>query len=349
MTGEDTKRVTIYDIAKVACTSATSVSRVLSNNGYPVREDLRERIMNAAKELNYSPNLLAKSLKSNVSKEIGVIIPNITNPFYPSAILGIEEEADKNGYNILLCNTLRNPQKERSYMQSLYEKQIKGVIISSMFEENDYIAEYIERGVEVVLLDQKINNTSCSSINFDCHKGAYMAVDYLVKCGHREIAFISSPLTRWTRKEIFKGYKEGLKNNKILLVENYVLITQSEMEMEQEGFEFKNGKLLAEMFIEKNVDATAVVSVNDMTAVGFMQQMHSFGKNIPEDISIIGFDDIPIAKMVTPSLTTIRYPSYELGKLAGKLLFEKLSNGNGFDLSLRLEPSLVIRGTVKVL
>jgi LacI family transcriptional regulator len=340
-------KVTIYDVAKMANVSPATASRVLSGSNYPVKEALRKRVVEAAKMLNYSPNMLARSLKSNTSNDIGVIIPTISNPFYSSVILGIEKEADKRGYNLLLCNTFRDVEKEKRYLQSLYEKQVKGVIISTLGARN--IEEYIEKGLEFVLLDQKIDNLECSFISFDCFKGAYMAVEYLIQNGHRKIAFVSSPLTKWTRKETFKGYKAALTDNGIAVEEEYFLIGSHEEEIDEEGFEFKNGKEMADEFIKRKLDATAVLAVNDMTAFGFIQQMYLHGKRVPDDISVIGFDDISFAKMFSPPLTTVQYPAYEVGRLAAMLLLDKLSGNNHSNMSVNLHPKLVIRDSVKPL
>lgn len=344
---ERNNKVTIYDVARLANTSATTVSRVLSGSDYPVSQPLKERIFEAAKKLNYSPNVLARSLKNNTSLDIGVIIPTITNPFYSSVILGIEKEADKNGYNLLLCNTFRDIEKERKYLQSLYEKQVKGVIISALGYEN--IGEYIKRGLNFVLLDQKIDNIECSIISFDCFKGAYIAVEYLIKNGHKKIVFVSSPLTKWTRRETFKGYKMALIDNGISINEEYFLIGTCEEEVEEEGFEFKNGKLMADEFINRKLDATAVLAVNDMTAFGFIQQMAIHGKRVPRDLSVIGFDDISFSRMFSPPLTTVQYPAYEVGRLAAKLLFDKLLGNNSSNMSINLHPKLIIRDSVKSL
>ena len=338
---------TIYDVAKYANTSATTVSRVLNNPDYPVREELRQRVLTATKQLGYEPNQIAKSLKSNSTNDIGVIIPTISNPFYANVILGIEEEANKNNYNLFLCNTARNSLREKSYLHSLYQKQVKGVIISSMNQSKDIFEEYQRKGMHLILLDQAIEDIECSMINFDCRKGAGMALDYLIKSGHRKIAFISTPLTRWTRTEIFEGYKKALKDNGIPFDGKLVITVNSEKDGEEEGFEFLVGKMCARTLVERNLDVTAVLSVNDMVAFGFIQEMNVLGKKVPDDISVIGFDDISFSSMFTPALTTIRYPSYEVGMLAAKLLFEKMANPESFRLSLSLEPKLVIRNSVK--
>lgn len=340
-------KVTIYDVAKMAKVSPATVSRVLSGSDYPVREALRKRVVEAAKKLNYSPNTLARNLKSNTSNDIGVIIPTISNPFYSSVILGIEKEADKRGYNLLLCNTFRDVEKEKRYLQSLYEKQVKGIIISTWGAKN--VEEYINKGLEFVLLDQKIDNLECSFISFDCFRGAYMAVEYLIANGHRKIAFVSTPLTRWTRKETFNGYKAALTDNGIDVNEEYLLIGNHEKEVQEEGFEFINGKLMADEFIKRKLDATAVLAVNDMTAFGFIQQMYVYGKKIPEDISVVGFDDISFSKMFSPPLTTVQYPAYEVGRLAAMLLLDKISGHNHSTMNVKLNPKLIIRDSVRSL
>lgn len=303
--------------------------------------------MEAAQKLKYSPNVLARSLKNNTSLDIGVIIPTISNPFYSSVILGIEKEVNKNGYNLLLCNTFRDVNKERRYLQSLYEKQVRGVIISPLGYEN--IGEYIKKGLSFVLLDQKIDNIECSIINFDCFKGAYIAVEYLIKNGHRKIAFASSPLTKWTRNETFKGYKMALMDNHIPIDDEYFLIGVHEEEEDEEGFEFKNGKLMADEFINRKLDATAVLAVNDMTAFGFIQQMAIHGKRVPRDLSVVGFDDISFARMFSPPLTTVQYPGYEVGELAAKLLFDRILGNNQSNMSINLHPKLIIRDSVRSL
>lgn len=344
---ENNKRVTIHDVARAAETSATTVSRVLSETGYPVREELRSRILKAVRELNYKPNVIAQSLKSNKSRDIGVIMPTITNPFYSNAVLGMEEEANRNNYNLLLCNTLRDPEREARYLQMLYEKQVKGIILSSVGENHKIIEEINNSGVSFVLLDQRIPNDNCSFVGFDVHAGAKMGVKHLIDCGHRRIAFVTTPITRWSRRMALQGYKDALQSAQIAFSENYVLVSRNEEEGEEEGYEVRAGRSLATDFIKRRLDATAVLTVNDMVAFGFIQELNRHGKKVPEDISVMGFDDIPFASLFSPALTTICHPSYETGKLAAKVLFEKLNDARGFVLNVKLEPRLVVRDSVR--
>lgn len=341
------KKATVHDIAKLAGTSATTVSRVLSDNGYPVKETLRNKVLDAAKELNYTPNLLAKNLKANMSRDIGVIVPTITNPFYSYSVLGMEEEANKNSYNLLLCNTLRDPEREDMYLRMMLEKQVKGIVLSSVGESTMLVNELIKQGIKFVLLDQRLPNDQCSHVGFDVLAGAMMGFEYLVECGHQKIAFASTPLNRWTRKKVFEGYKQAMERAGINYNIDYILIAQDEIENEEEGYEVEAGRQMGKKFIQEKLDATAVMMVNDMMAFGFIQELNKQGVNVPDDVSVMGFDDIPFASLFSPALTTICYPSLETGKLAAKVLFERMNGDSDFVLNVRLEPKLVVRNSVK--
>lgn len=347
MSNENLKRFTIHDVAKMADTSATTVSRVLAGTGYPVREELRTRVLKAVQELSYKPNVIAQNLKSSKSRDIGVVIPTITNPFYSNVVLGMEEEANRNNYNLLLCNTFRDPSRELKYLEMLYEKQVKGIILSSVSENHSAIQEINNKGVSFVLLDQKIPNLNCSFVGFDVQAGARMGVKHLIKCGHKKIAFASTPITRWTRRMVLQGYRDALLSADIPFNEEYLLISEQEVEHEEEGYEVKAGRGLVKEFLKRKLDATAVLTVNDMVAFGFIQELNRCGIKVPEDISVMGFDDIPFASLFSPALTTICYPSYDTGKLAAKVLFEKLNEGKDFILNVKLEARLVVRDSVR--
>lgn len=347
---KDDKKKTITDIAKLAGTSVTTVSRVLNNLDYPVSNELKRKVREAAQAANYVPNPMARSLKSsnNTFTDIGIVIPNISNQFYLQTTLGINNIAFDKGYNLLLCNTMRRVEKEREYLKMLYERQVRGVILSSIDTDSNIVCDYIEKGMKFVLLDQRIENSNCSCINFDSRKGAGMAVNYLISQGHQRIAFATTPLTRWTRKEVFVGYKDALKNANIEYTEDLLYVSSREFDNEDSNYEVNSGDLLAQQFIENPHDATSVLCINDMVAFGFIRTLFKNGIRVPEDISVIGFDDIPFADTFLPPLTTIRYPSNETGKLAAMMLFSNMSDdGDKLTLDMNLEPKLIIRDTVK--
>ena len=276
-----------------------------------------------------------------------MIVPTITNPFYSYSVLGMEEEVNKNDYNLLLCNTLRDPKRESMYLRMMQEKQVKGIVLSSVGESALIVNELIKQGIKFVLLDQKLPNDQCSHIGFDVLAGALMGAEYLIECGHEKIAFVSTPINRWTRQKVFQGYKQAMRNAGIHCPLEYLLIAEDEMENEEEGYEVNAGRMMGKMFIRNKIDATAVMMVNDMMAFGFIQELQKNGISVPEDVSVMGFDDIPFASLFSPALTTVCYPSLETGKLAAKVLFEKMNSDTDFVLNVRLEPKLIVRNSVK--
>lgn len=199
-----------------------------------------------------------------------------------------------------------------------------------------------------VLLDQYIENLNCAGISFDSRKGANMAVKHLVSQGHKKIALATTPITKWTRKEVFKGYKEALGNSGIAYSEDLLYVSSRELDTNDNDYELASGRALAKQFVENGHGATAVLCINDMVAFGFIQALHQHGIRVPDDVSVVGFDDIPFAETFIPPLTTIRYPSDETGRLAAMMLFSGLeSGGESLTLGMNLAPRLIIRDTVK--
>lgn len=340
------KKATIYDIAREVGTSGATVSRVLSNNGYPVKEVLRQNILDTAKRMNYSPNMIGRMLKKNACRDIGVIIPTISNPFYPEVVLGIEQEARKFGYVIFLCNSFRDASSERKYIESLCQRQVKGIIISSSGENERFLKEIQDNGVNIVLFDQDIVNLSCSKVGYNYIKGGTIAVEYLIGMGHSNIAFITSPMVKGSRKDLFEGYRATLLRNNIPFREQNVIESETEEESQNGSYEFQNGKTLAKRFLQLTDRPTAIFCVNDMTAFGIIQELLQNNISVPGDVSVVGFDNIEISLMTNPPLTTIHQPAYETGKLACKLLLDSLEGKRRDDVSIILEPSLVERKSV---
>lgn len=346
---KNNKRATIYDIARKVKTSTATVSRVLSHSGYPVSIELKNKILLASKELNYIPNIVGRMLKKSDSKDIGVIVPTILNPYYTQLVLGIEQEARNKGYNIFLCNSLRDPITEEKYIDSLFQKQVSGIIISSVTENHEYLKKRIKQGLNVVVFDQDIVEIKGSKVGFDYIKGGLIAVEYLIKMGHKNIAFLTTPLNKQSRRETLEGYRLALLKNNIDFIKENIIESESEIESADRSYEFENGKYLAKKFLSLKERPTAIFAINDMTAFGIIQEFLEKGIKVPEDISIIGFDNIEFSTMITPPLTTVNQPSYETGKHACKLLLEKMEDEKFKDISITLQPSLIIRKSVKSL
>ncbi|MDK2800237.1 MAG: hypothetical protein PWQ70_1856 [Clostridiales bacterium] len=340
------KNTTIYDIAKLSNTSIATVSRVLSNTNYPVSQALRKKVLDAAEKLNYTPNLLGRQLKTNQSKDIGVIIPSISNPYYPLLVQGVEDVARKNGYNVLLSNSYRDPKNEEKSINSLFQKQVKGIILASITKNNSYLKSLQQRGLKIVTFDQDVD-IECNKINFDYYKGGYLATKHLIDLGHKDIGFISAPLTRYSRQKVYKGFLTCLKEYSIPIKEDFINISETEEESHDEIYEYKNGKALVKRMIEEKNLPTGIICINDMTAFGVIQELFKNKIKVPKDVSVVGFDNIPVSEMISPPLTTIDQCTYEMGSMAAELLINDLEDEKRKEITISLKPTLIVRESTR--
>ncbi|WP_149678658.1 LacI family DNA-binding transcriptional regulator [Thermoclostridium caenicola] len=343
------KRVTIKDVAALAGVSVATVSRVLSNADYPVSKELRSKVEQAAKELSFAYTSAPRSSKAYHDKEIAVVIPNISNPFYMQTINGISTVCYEKGYQMLLCNSMQDVEREEQILQDLYSRRVTGVIVSSISEDPRLLAKYTEKGMTFIQLDQNYEGSGVYSINYDSRLGARIAVRHLIENGHKRIAFISTPLTRWTRREIYKGYLEQLKKTDIEYDEKLVFIADTDGMGNLSKDETRTGAAMARKLVESKCNATAILCVNDMVAFGAIHALNEMGVAVPDDISVVGFDDIPLAESFVPALTTVHFPAYETGRIAAIMLIDYLANGkqSNTPLKMNMEPRLVERRSVR--
>jgi LacI family transcriptional regulator len=338
------KPTTIHDIARAANVSSATVSRVLSNSGYPVSKPLREKILSVAAELNYIPNMIGKQLKKNTSNTIGVIVPTIVNPFYSSVVFGIEEVARQNHFTVMACNTLQDPALEEEYIRTVLEKQVKGLIISSISSEKTLLKQAISLGLHVIAIDQNIEEDGISQIEFDYRKGGYLATKYLQEKGHRKIGYVTSRLDRPSRKRIYQGYLEAMREAGL-----EPLVEEAKAE---EGYsavyEFDTGKRLTQQLLEHEDQPTAIFACNDMMAFGVIHELTRRGIDVPGQISVMGFDGIEVGQMIHPPLTTIKQPDYEMGKMACKMLVGRMNGEESHQFDVMLQPKLLERSSVAV-
>lgn len=342
------KFVTIRDVAKKAGVSITTVSRVLNDVNYPVRPELRKRVRQAADQLDYVPNSSAQQLRRDMCKDIALIIPNISNPFYLQAMLGVNDALFSRDYNLIFCNTTHDPAKERHYLQQLASRQVKGVILSSVSENNaELVQKLIGRGMKFVLLDQILPNVSSPCIHYDSCAGSHLAVEHLLKAGHRKIAFATTPLVRFTRMEVYRGYQQALAKSGITPQDSLLYECAINKTGRGTDYEVNVGRQIAADFIKDGCPATAILCINDMVAIGLIQALVQNGIRVPQDVSVVGFDDVPNAGACLPALTTVRYPAQEAGRLAAILMMDTLENNEEQgSLSMYMTPTLVERDSV---
>lgn len=337
------KKTTIYDIAEYCNVSPSTVSRVLSGSGYPVSREQREKIVQAARHLKYVPNLLGKNLKSDQGKDIGVVIPNMSD-YYSTLLRGIQHVALAHDSQIILCNSYRNPETEENNVNLLLQKQVKGILIASIDDTGHVLRQIIDKSVPVVAMEQDVD-ADCNRTGFNFFAGGALAARHLMDCGHRELAFVSSPLKRSSRKKVLAGYRQALAERDLTMKEEHLYIESYEND-DDELYDFMVGKRAAEHFLSLDNPPRAVFCINDIAAIGLIRQLQVRQVAVPREISVVGFDNIPFSQMITPSLTTIDQSTYDLGRLSAELLFNHILAGDQIspaNVSLQLEPKLVVR------
>ena len=324
---------TMKQVAEKAGVSTTTVSHVI-NNTRVVSEDARERVLSVIQELRYIPSAVARSLKNDRTHTIGMMIPNNSNPYFAELIQGIEDASFELGYNIILCNSYDDPKKQAAYIRVLMEKRIDGLILVSSGSDEDLSTLLANEVIPKVLVDREVTGVAADLIEADHVQGAYEATRYLISLGHKRIACVAGPDTLLPSGGRVAGYQRALKEAGITVCDN--LIVHSDFTSEGGFNAFQ--KLLA-----LNPKPTAIFASNDLMAIGGICAANQAGVKIPQDLSVIGYDDIALASFSTPPLTTIAQPKYQIGQLTAKTLVERIGNPDSEVRRKMLTPELVIR------
>ena len=338
-------KVTSKDVAKAAGVSRTTVSLVLNGvTNARIPNETRTKIFKIAKELNYLPNQLAQGLKTNRSKTIAFVLPSISNPFYPYVVQGIEEVAMEHGYTVYICNTYRDPKKEKKCLEYLSQRQVDGLILSVSFKSNELIQEFIERGVAITTFNRTLELPQADQVLVDNIHGGFLATKYLLDLGHQRIAYLAGPMIYQSRIDRVTGYKKAHLEYGLKVDDSLIICSDTEQEFHDQTYDLHNGYNLGRQLLKQRMDATAVVVINDMTAIGAIKALREGGVRVPEDISLVSYDNIPIADAVEPGLTTIDQPKFERGKAAAELLIKRLEEPESQERrSVTFRPSLIIR------
>ncbi len=325
---------TILDVAKLAGVSTATVSRVI-NSPEAVRESTRKKIQHAMEVCNYKYNALARGFVTKKTNTIGLIIPNINNPVFGESTRGVQDYADSNNIQIILGNTYYQYEKEEGLINTLREKQVDGFIITTTNPRGAVLNSLVEEKVPFVLLYSTLKKGAFSAVGVDNFKGGYLATEHLVNIGHRRIGMIAGKFSISDRSlHRWHGYKQCLKD--------YNLAYDKHL-LSQANYSLPGGKVAMKKMLALQDPPTAVFCSNDYMALGAMKGARECGLSLPQDMSIVGFDDIQIASYVVPGLTTIHQPAYEMGKQGAKLLFRLMEEKQGKPVQTMLESSLVVR------
>jgi len=329
--------ITIKEIAKLANVSQSTVSKAL-NDKPDVSQETRRKIIELAKQHDFVPNAFGKGLKSRTTENIGVIFcresqPLSGNPFYSRVLEGIEAELAMNNYNLVL--QLIPESQQEMLPKMVRQRQVDGLILVGIFQEQ-FIQNVLSNNINIVLIDPKIIIDNCSQILIDNEHGAFIATQYLIQKGHQRIGFISGDLERLSFKQRFDGFKKALKYNDISVDKNLIMTSG----LEKGYYHVKN-------LLNLENQPTAIFAANDINAIHGYKAIQEKNLRIPGDISIIGFDDIDLAKYSTPSLTTVRVYKEELGSIGVRTLLQMISGENKTPVTTIVPTRLIERESVK--
>lgn len=311
------KRPTQTDVAHLAGVSQTTVSQVLNNTDIAVPTETRQRILQAMEELGYIPNITARSLRTNKTYTIAGIIPDITNPFYPAFERGIQDVAEAHAYDLIMYNTNGDLEKEQKCLRSVWQRRVDGVVAVLFNLTARDLLPLLDMNIAVVRLEatqKKAGEYPLDNLYVDNIAAADRAVSYLISKGHTRIGMVVSE--RGPGKFRALGYRQALASHNIALDETLI---------RQADFAEKGGYQSMKALLELSPLPTAVFAANDLMAAGALMAIKQAGLHVPDDMAVIGFDNIPMAKLLTPALTTIAQRQEQLGRRAAEMLFERLS------------------------
>jgi LacI family transcriptional regulator len=326
-------------VARRAGVSLSTASRVVNDNGYPVAQATRQRVLEAVQELNYSPSALARALVTKRTYIVGVIVGDVEDPYFAEIVRGVEDVARRAGYLVIVCNADRDPKTELSYLQTLFDYRVDGVILAGggVIDPDyqkpvvDAVARLEQQGSVVVALAEVAAPVPCITVD---NRGAAAAMTrYVVGLGHERIGVIAGPKNITTARSRLQGIRDVLGRGAL-----------AADRVSDGGFTVTGGERAADDLLSCDPMPTAIVAVNDQMAVGALTAAHRRGLDVPGDLTIVGFGDTIAARQAWPPLTTVSVPRHEMGSAAMSGLLDQLSGGDAVTSGL-LECTLVVRGT----
>jgi len=328
---------TMKDVAREAGVSTSTVSHVINNNRF-VSEAIRDKVNAAIDQLNYAPSALARSLKLNQTRTIGMLLTASSNPFYSEVVLGVERSCYERGYSLILCNTDGDEERMNRSIETLLQKRVDGLIM--MCTENhcpsqDALNRY--PSLPIVMMDWSPFDGANDIIQDNALIGGKMATEFLISQGYTRIACITGPLDKTTAQQRLAGFRQAMHEANLEIMPGYEV---------SGDFEFAGGLSAMQQLLALAVPPHAVFASNDAMAVGVYQAVYQQGLRIPTDVAVMGYDDIQLAQYMTPPLTTIHQPKDELGELAIDTLLHRLQEPDTEAQVLSLTPELIIRGSV---
>jgi len=327
------RRITISDVARLAGVSHQTVSRVI-NNKAEVSPETRQRVLAVVEQTGYRPSGLARGLATSRTSTIGMIVPDISNPFFSDIARGIEMMAYERGYDVFLCNTNEDPGRELNVLYSLEQRGVDGVILCGMREETPRLLNALEAFSAVVLVNRLLDDRAYPAVMIDNVGGAIEAVKHFLKLGRTSIGFLMGSAFSYSARQRREGYLDAMTEAGISVDDDWTTYCEPTVE---------GGECATQRLLQAHPEIDALFCHNDLVAVGAVQACNALGRRVPDDVAIIGFDDIYLAALVTPSLTTCHVPRVEIGNLAIRLLLQQIDDEELEEPIIITFPQLITR------
>lgn len=332
-------KLTIRQIAEMAGVSVTTVSQILNNKGSRFSDETRKRVLDIVNEYQYKPDFFASSLITRHSKTIGMIVPDVTDFFFSKIVEGVESYTNPLGYMVILCNSRQSLEKETRLLKELSHRSVDGIILATpnqLPEEYAFQSDFY-RKMPMILIDRGLNRREVGRLIIKEYEGAYQAVSYLIKQGHRKIGLLKEDTGYYQLEERYNGYRHALKDAEITFKRQWVVAGELTIE----------GGYQAAKELLKVREITAIFCGNDAMAVGCYKAIYEMGKKVPEDISVIGFDGLKLSEYTTPPLTTVSQPTFDIGFTAARFLVDAIEFPERRIPNKIFDTKLIIRESVK--
>lgn len=327
------RRVTIEDVARAAGVSRQTVSRAINAKG-EISPPTYQRVMEAVQALDYRPSGVARGLATRRTRTIGLVVPDITNPFFPEIARGVQDVARREGYSVFLCNTDESPDEELQVLQSLASQPVDGIILfGSRISDADLLA-FVDLYRPLVVLNRFLEHPGISLILVDNQRGARLAVDLLARRGHTAIGMLAGPVTSPSSTQRVEGFRQAMAAHGLPTPEDWILPGPPTIE---------GGYETARQILTQHPQVTAFFAYNDLSALGAVQASRDLGRHVPDECAVIGCDDIRLAAMVSPALTSVRVDKYYLGQQAMLRLLAMLDRPDEAFPAIRVDVELVVR------
>lgn len=325
--------ITIKHVAQRAGVAVSTVSRVLNQSGY-VSPETASKVRAAVEELGFRPSLPARTLVSGETRTLALMLPDISNPFFPALARGVEDRAISRGYSVMLCNTDGDPEIEARYIRLLREKWVDGMVMTGASGSASQVKQLLQNRIPVVVIDRAVRGAEVDLVGLDNIAGARLAVEHLARLGHRAIGLIAGPKVS-TSLDRAEGYRRALRAMGLPIRREWMVTGD---------FRFESGYEAMKGLLNARDRPAAIFASNDLMAIGAIRAAEEAGLRVPEDLAVVGFDDIMLATLVRPALSTIRQPAYEMGAAAVDLLLDRITGQRESPpRTVAFEPELIVR------